>query len=409
MVWGKVRRLICLRLPWPHGTEQGRLRHHSLAPLRARKNWSMMSMPLIASMPLLIEAKEPVKVDTLPIGKLDNIRLPPTVAPELCAHAVEVAMKFNQHEGKPTGCLLVLGNPEELVDLIQPMSQEHSSLVGKRIQDPGIEGPLRKSFAEDGCMVIDGQSGEILAANCMVRCPEKSPYVFSGHGTRHHAALHLTAKFPGVAITRSQEGYVTVFSSGHLQDRQTPTCFRVERREEIVEVNSSQMIRFGGASHRRLQRRSTSESAEELSYKSSRKHHVQAEPHFCEEGFHLVLGRAVQDLWLNEFQMRSDELIRHTNDMEFQMRQMPHDEVRREIELQMHRAELRYHRLRCVELEFRLHQQMRRGCIERRHEIIEIERIERMISIFQWDSLFWSRPIANISKFQVREGRSVCH
>ena len=77
-----------------------------------------------------------VNIDTLPIEKVHNICLPTTVAAEVFAHAVEVAMKYDKHENKLTGCLLVLGNRKELKVRIQRMrSLEPSSLAGERIQD----------------------------------------------------------------------------------------------------------------------------------------------------------------------------------------------------------------------------------------------------------------------------------
>ena len=107
--------------------------------------------------------------------------------------------------------------------------------------------------------MIDGQSGEILDANCQVRW-DKTPYVLPGHGARHQVAVCLAANLSCVAITRLQEGYVTLFSSEYLPPPriskvvgETPTCFRivgqVERRGEII----SKIKKLGG--HKDLGRR----------------------------------------------------------------------------------------------------------------------------------------------------------
>ena len=152
---------------------------------------------------------------------LHKIRLPSAVHRSVFESSVEAAVKYNTHEGKPTGCILVLGDPEELQPRVKKISLKGSDLLGESIQNPGTESRLRESFSADGMMVIDGRTGEILAANSQVEW-KSSPFVLEGHGTRHDVALQIAAELNCITITRSKKGYVTVFSSQHLGH-----CFRL--------------------------------------------------------------------------------------------------------------------------------------------------------------------------------------
>ena len=56
------------------------------------------------------------------------------------------------------------------------ISLKGSDLLGETIQNPGTESRLRASFSARGMMVIDGRTGEILAANSQVEW-KSSPFV----------------------------------------------------------------------------------------------------------------------------------------------------------------------------------------------------------------------------------------
>ena len=130
------------------------------------------------------------------------------------------------------------------------MSSSLSNLVGKRIGDQGIEAFLRENFSRDGGMLIDGEAGKILRTNCMFAWKETGRHLFlDQHGTRHSAALHLAACRQCVAIVRSQDGYVTLFSSEHLQSPGTTLeCFRVlvgqERDPFEILMDRTPLARF---------------------------------------------------------------------------------------------------------------------------------------------------------------------
>ncbi|CAE7772293.1 GBP6 [Symbiodinium sp. CCMP2592] len=77
-------------------------------------------------------------------------------------------------------------------------------------------------------MLIDGQSGEILATNVMFSTRPQKIFVLEGHGTRQHSALHVASATNCVVITRSQDGYVSIFSSEHLLcSPEEARCFRL--------------------------------------------------------------------------------------------------------------------------------------------------------------------------------------
>ena len=86
------------------------------------------------------------------------------------------------------------------------------------------------SFSADVGMLIDGRSTHILATKVRFStglC--EFNIALEGYGTRHHSALHVASTTSCVVITRSLDGYVTIFASGHPQSSQDRArCFRVQ-------------------------------------------------------------------------------------------------------------------------------------------------------------------------------------
>lgn len=182
------------------------------------------------------QANMRIAVDIHPIGsqELQQIHLPASVHPGVFQRAVHVARAFNQYEGKRTGCQLVLGRPslKGIAGSMDDPTELQSSLLGKLLKDSAIEGILREEFSRDGGILIDGHSGEILETKSIFSHP-KSDLVCAGHGTRHNSALQVAASVECVVIVRSQDGYVTVFSSEHLRKQDgTPRCFRLKVEDE---------------------------------------------------------------------------------------------------------------------------------------------------------------------------------
>ena len=198
------------------------------------------------------QANKCMAVDIHPIGleELQQIRLPASVQPSVFQSALRVAKLFDKYEGKPTGCQLVLGCPsmKEIAKSMDDPEEPQSSLLGKLLKDSEIEGMLREEFSRDGGILIDGHSGEILATRSTF-FPGKSDFVFAGHGTRHNYSLDVAASRQCAVIVRSQDGYISVLSSEHLQKQEcTPQCFRLnvedEPRQNEILMRRTPLVRF---------------------------------------------------------------------------------------------------------------------------------------------------------------------
>ena len=165
-----------------------------------------------------------LEIEELAIDDSDRIRLPASVHKKFFQRALHIAQNFSTYEGKPTGALLIL-SAASLRSM--PLEADSSSLLGGNIAAGGMEGPLRKAFSQDGGILIDGESGEILTELSQF-FPQPSDFLFSGHGCRHRMALDLAAQKypPAVSIARSTDGFVTVFSPCHL-NHEKPKCFRI--------------------------------------------------------------------------------------------------------------------------------------------------------------------------------------
>ena len=171
-----------------------------------------------------------VEIQELAIDDSDRIRLPASVDKEVFQRALYIAQNFSTYEGKGTGALLILSERGLTSKPLEAGSIDSHLLRGQYIKEPSMEGPLRKAFSQDGGILIDGESGEILTELSQFY-PQPSEFVLSGHGCRHRMALDLAAQKypPAVSIARSSDGFVTVFSHWHLNQKK-PKCFRIRDR-----------------------------------------------------------------------------------------------------------------------------------------------------------------------------------
>ena len=169
-----------------------------------------------------------VHVECIQANQLDCIQLPLHVKSEILKRAVDVALQYNTHEGKPTGCILILGDPELQADCVR-MALEPRSLAKNRVSilHGEVEGALREAFSDDGAILISGYDGVVVDTRLTFFPEPCCSLIMEGHGTRHHQSLHVAASKSCVVVTRSQDGYVTVFSSEHLHCDHRK-AFRVE-------------------------------------------------------------------------------------------------------------------------------------------------------------------------------------
>lgn len=175
-----------------------------------------------------------------------DLHMPDTVQRDVLARALHIAMTYTTYKANKTGCILLLAHPPDLDGHhVMPLSGTPSSLVGRTIFDP-VEADLRQSFSQDGWTVIDGKRGTILQANSQIWCKPSQLFVLKNHGTRHQAALQLAAELECVVLTRSEDGYVTVFCSNDIQNTQDPRCFRIEDEDaRLIPVWHFQLVATG--------------------------------------------------------------------------------------------------------------------------------------------------------------------
>lgn len=192
--------------------------------------------------------KKPIPAQLSTISRLkliENIQPPQTVQSDVLKRALEVATIYKTYEGKETGCILLLVNPSDLdEDRVMPLSCNLSSMVGHNLSDDWIEADLRKSFSRDGWMVIDGKTSEILAANSQVAVRKQAGFVLESHGTRHFNALQIAAELECIVVTRSQDGYVTVFSSNEIKKNESARCFRIRDAADDDSASDDQQIQL---------------------------------------------------------------------------------------------------------------------------------------------------------------------
>ena len=169
-----------------------------------------------------------LEIEELAIDDSDRIDLPASVNKKVFRRALYIAQNFSTYESKGTGAQLILSGP----GLRSKTLADSDLRLGANIATDVMEGPLRKAFFQDGGILIDGKSGEVLAVCSQFYPQQPSEFVLSGHGTRHGVALDLAAQEdpPSVSIVRSEDGFVTVFSPCHLNPNKKPKCFRIRER-----------------------------------------------------------------------------------------------------------------------------------------------------------------------------------
>ncbi|CAE7257029.1 GBP6 [Symbiodinium sp. CCMP2592] len=192
----------------------------------------------------------PLQIDKIGTSRLGHVSLPPCVQFSVFQHCVDVAKRLSTYEAKATGCILVLADAANL-PAYRRLSTTSSSLCHKKITDHQHEGSLQEAFAADGGILIDGRSGEILETKVKFTTGvTEFNLVLDGYGTRHHEALDVACGARCVAITRSQDGHVTVFSSEHIQTSPDKArCFRVhdepdENWQLTVVMQRIALVRF---------------------------------------------------------------------------------------------------------------------------------------------------------------------
>ncbi|MDP2136669.1 MAG: PTS sugar transporter subunit IIA [Candidatus Didemnitutus sp.] len=145
--------------------------------------------------------------------------LPDDVKPEVLERLIGVATELavEGREGRPVGCLFVVGNSAAVERLSKPLVL--NPFYGYRDEDRNILNPFMdetiKEFSSvDGAFIIRGD-GVVETAGSLLQASEHSLSLPSGLGSRHAAASAISVAVDCIAIVvSSSTGQVTLFRRG---------------------------------------------------------------------------------------------------------------------------------------------------------------------------------------------------
>ncbi|MBC8040707.1 MAG: DNA integrity scanning protein DisA nucleotide-binding domain protein [Opitutaceae bacterium] len=145
--------------------------------------------------------------------------LPEDVKPEVLERVIGIAMELGVEgrEGKPVGCLFVVGDTARVERLIKPLVL--NPFYGYKDEDRNILNPFMdetvKEFSSiDGAFVIRGD-GVVSSAGSLLQAADSEHVLPSGLGSRHAAAAAVSVATECVSIVvSSSTGQVTLFRRG---------------------------------------------------------------------------------------------------------------------------------------------------------------------------------------------------
>ncbi len=154
---------------------------------------------------------------TLLTGQTDL--LPDDVKPEVFERVIAVATELGVEgrEGKPVGCLFVVGGSAQVEKYVKPLVM--NPFFGYKDEDRNILNPFMdetvKEFSTiDGAFVIKG-NGVVTSAGSLIQATDAEHMLPSGLGSRHAAAAAITLVTPCIAVVVSAStGQVTLFRKG---------------------------------------------------------------------------------------------------------------------------------------------------------------------------------------------------
>lgn len=145
--------------------------------------------------------------------------LPEDVKPEVLERVIAVAMELavEGREGRPVGCLFVVGDTDKVALLTKPLVL--NPFFGYKEEDRNILNPFMdetvKEFSSiDGAFIIRGD-GVVESAGSLVQATDSDHNLPSGLGSRHAAAAAISVAANCIAIVvSSSTGQVTLFRRG---------------------------------------------------------------------------------------------------------------------------------------------------------------------------------------------------
>jgi len=145
--------------------------------------------------------------------------LPEDVKPEVLERVIAVATELavEGREGRPVGCLFVVGDTEKVEKLSKPLVL--NPFFGYKEEDRNILNPFMdetvKEFSSiDGAFIIRGD-GVVVSAGSLIQAADYDHALPSGLGSRHAAALAISVATQCISlVVSSSTGQVTLFRRG---------------------------------------------------------------------------------------------------------------------------------------------------------------------------------------------------
>lgn len=145
--------------------------------------------------------------------------LPSDVKPEVLERVIAVATELGVEgrEGRPVGCLFVVGDIEKVSKLSKPLVL--NPFHGYKEEDRNILNPFMdetvKEFSSiDGAFIIRGD-GVVESAGSLIQATDTTHQLPSGLGSRHAAAAAISVAANCISIVvSSSNGQVTLFRRG---------------------------------------------------------------------------------------------------------------------------------------------------------------------------------------------------
>jgi diadenylate cyclase len=145
--------------------------------------------------------------------------MPDDVKPEVLERVIAIATELavEGREGKPVGCLFVLGDAPKVEKLIKPLVL--NPFYGYKEEDRNILSPFMdetvKEFSSiDGAFIIRGD-GVVSSAGSLIQAADSDHVLPSGLGSRHAAAAAISVATECISIVvSSSTGQVTLFRRG---------------------------------------------------------------------------------------------------------------------------------------------------------------------------------------------------
>ena len=155
---------------------------------------------------------------TLLTGQTADL-LPADVKPEVLERVIAVATELavEGREGRPVGCLFVVGDVEKVESLTKPLVL--NPFFGYKEEDRNILNPFMdetvKEFSSiDGAFVIRGD-GVVESAGSLIQAIDSDHSLPGGLGSRHAAAAAISVAANCIAIAiSSSTGQVSLFRRG---------------------------------------------------------------------------------------------------------------------------------------------------------------------------------------------------